>query len=88
MMTGEDLAKARKALGLTQAQFGERLGMGRRSIADIETGTSPVRLIHSLALERLALALAIERAEPMLAPAGIRREALDLVTLIRGDTSA
>lgn len=47
-----------------------------------------MRLIHILALERLSLALAVERAEPMLAPAGIRREALDLVALIRGDASA
>lgn len=86
MMTAADFASARKALGFTQKGLGERIGMKARSIADIEAGITPVRLIHVLALERLCLSVALERQDPMLAPASVRREALDLTALIRGGT--
>ncbi|MEN2980964.1 helix-turn-helix domain-containing protein [Tistrella bauzanensis] len=87
MMTSVEFAAARKALGFTQGQLAEALGMGRRSIADIEAGTSPVRVIHVLALERLSLSAAIEHRDPMRAAASIRREALDLAALIRGEAA-
>lgn len=36
-------------------------------------------------VERVALFVAAKRSNPMLAPASIRREALELVRLITGD---
>lgn len=43
---GERLAKARKATGLTQAQFAERIGIARSSVANYELDvTMPRRLV-------------------------------------------
>ncbi|MEN2979953.1 helix-turn-helix domain-containing protein [Tistrella bauzanensis] len=84
-MTASDFTAARKTLGLTQAQLADALGMGRRTIVDIEAGASAVRRWHVLALERLSLAAAAEHRDPMRAAPSVRREALDLAALIRGD---
>lgn len=83
-MTAEELIALRKSLGLTQAELGERIGLALRSIQEIESGKTPVRPSHALAAERIALALAVERKDPMLAPAAVRREALELARLIAG----
>lgn len=83
-MTKEDFVALRKSLGLTQTELGERIGLGLRALQDIEAGKTPVRPSHALAAERVALALAVERGEPMLAPIGVRREALELARLIAG----
>ncbi|WP_372014554.1 helix-turn-helix transcriptional regulator (plasmid) [Tistrella mobilis] len=84
-MTPSEFSALRKALGYTQAQLAEALGMGRRTIIDIEAGTTPVRVIHILALERLSLTAAVEHRDPMRATASVRREALDITALIRGE---
>lgn len=81
-MTPEELKELRKSLGLTQAEFAERIGMKVRAYADIELGVSPVRPIHVLATERVALSIAVERRNPMLAPASVRKEALELAQQI------
>jgi transcriptional regulator with XRE-family HTH domain len=83
-MTAEEMTALRKSLGLTQAEMGERIGLALRSVQEIESGKTPLRLSHALAAERIALGLAVERKEPMLAPAAIRREALELVRMITG----
>ena len=84
-MTAADLVALRKSLNLTQAEMAERIGLGLRAYQDIEGGVSKLRPIHVNAAERAALSLAVERGNPMLAPAGVRREALDLAGLIRGE---
>ena len=81
-MTLEDIVGHRKALGLTQTEMAERIGLGMRAYQDIETGASKLRPIHVAAVERASLALAIERGNPMLAPAAVRRQALELARLI------
>ena len=84
-MTVQDLVTLRKALGLTQTEMAHQLGMAMRSYQDIEAGASKLRPVHALAVERAALALAVERGNPMLAPASVRRQALDLARLITGE---
>jgi transcriptional regulator with XRE-family HTH domain len=41
-MTAADFTAARKALNLTQEQWGERLGLHRVTVARIETGSRAV----------------------------------------------
>lgn len=84
-MTPNDLAALRRELGINQSEMAERIGMRLRAYQDIEGGLSKLRPIHVAAAERAALALAVERRSPMLAPASIRSQALDLVALIRGE---
>ena len=84
-MTVQDLVALRKLLDLTQTEMAGRIGLSMRGYQDIEAGASKLRPIHALAAERAALALAVERGNPMLAPASVRRQALDLARLITGD---
>ena len=84
-MTPAELAALRNSLALTQADMGERMGLGTRAYQAIETGEAKVRSIHVAAAERAALALAVERGNPMLAPASVRRQALELARLITGE---
>lgn len=84
-MTRDELARLRKSLGLTQADMADRVGLSPRAYQDIENGRSVLRPVHAHAAERVALAVAVERGDPMMAPASIRREALALVRLITGE---
>jgi hypothetical protein len=59
----------------------ERLGMALRGYQDIESGESKYRFIHRLAAERVALALAVDRGAPDLAPISLREDAIELVRL-------
>ncbi|MGA8079846.1 MAG: helix-turn-helix transcriptional regulator [Xanthobacteraceae bacterium] len=77
----EDLLNLRKDLGLTQQEMAERLGMALRSYQDIESGESKYRFIHRLAAERVALALAVDRGAPDLAPTALREDAVEFVRL-------
>jgi transcriptional regulator with XRE-family HTH domain len=83
-MTLDEFIALRKQLGLTQTELGVFFGLKLRTVQDIESGKSPLRPAYALAAERVALALAIERKEPMLAPLSVRREALELARLIAG----
>jgi DNA-binding XRE family transcriptional regulator len=51
-MTAADLAMLRLSLGLTQAQMAETIGLSRRAYIDLENGTSTIRKLHQLAIER------------------------------------
>ena len=84
-MTVEGFTALRKQLGLTQTEMAGRIGLSMRAYQDIEAGTSKLRPIHVAAAERAALALAVARSDPMLAPASIRRQALDLARMITGE---
>lgn len=81
-MTADELTTLRKTLGLTQTEMATRIGLGLRAYQSIENGSSPVRESHALAAEHVALSIAVERADPMLAPARIRKLALGLANLI------
>jgi transcriptional regulator with XRE-family HTH domain len=77
----EDLIDLRNSLHLTQQEMAERLGMALRSYQDIEAGKSKYRFIHRLAAERAALALAVDKGTPELAPIAVREDALELIRL-------
>ena len=84
-MTLAELVALRRNLALTQAKMAKRMGLSHRGYQDIEGSVSKVRPIHVAAAERAALTLAVERGNPMLAPAGVRRQALELARLITGE---
>jgi transcriptional regulator with XRE-family HTH domain len=75
----EDLTSLRKDLGLTQQQMADKLDMALRAYQSIEAGESEYRFIHRLAAERVALAIAADKNEPMLAPQSVRDDAIELV---------
>ncbi len=75
----EDLISLRKDLGLTQQGMADQLGMALRAYQGIEAGESEYRFIHRLAAERVALMVAVDKKDPMMAPAPLRRDALELV---------
>jgi DNA-binding XRE family transcriptional regulator len=77
----DDLVDLRNSLGLTQQEMAGHLDLALRSYQAIEAGESSYRLIHRLAAERVALMLAADTQRPMLAPAAVRRDAVDLVSL-------
>ncbi|PWB94641.1 helix-turn-helix domain-containing protein [Methylosinus sporium] len=82
-MTNEELIALRKRLGLTQVEMADRMGLSTRALQVIEAGES-LRGLHVAAAERVALAVAVERGDPMLAPVTIRREALELARMVTG----
>ena len=75
----EDLIELRKDLHLTQQQMADKLDMAPRAYQSIEAGESEYRYIHRLAVERVALRIAADKQDPMLAPAPLRRDAIELV---------
>ena len=79
----EDLANLRKEMRLTQQQMADALGMALRAYQSIESGESEYRFIHRLAAERVALMIAADRKEPMLAPSSVRDDAIELVRVGR-----
>jgi transcriptional regulator with XRE-family HTH domain len=87
-MTLAELIALRKALGLTQEEMATQIGLSHRAYQRIEAGESALRTVHTQATERAALRHAIARRDPMLAPAAIRRDALDLARLITGERAA
>jgi DNA-binding XRE family transcriptional regulator len=75
----EDLIELRKELGLTQQEMANQLDMALRSYQAIEAGESEYRFIHRLAAERIALLIAVDKKDAMLAPPSLRRDAIELV---------
>lgn len=45
-LTREELAHARRRLGLTQAEFAERCGLSLRTYQALERGTTRLRPVH------------------------------------------
>jgi transcriptional regulator with XRE-family HTH domain len=82
--TPEHLIKTRKRCKLTQDEMSTFMGMSKSAYADLEKGRSEVRGIHSIAADRVSLLMAIMKRDPMMADAGIRREALKLAEMISG----
>ena len=56
-MTKAELKKARKRLGLTQAELAEALGMQRNSVARMEFGGQPIMRTTELAIRYLLLTM-------------------------------
>lgn len=82
-MTAAELTALRRGLGLTQTEMADRMGLSMRAYQAVEADDGgAVKVRHAAMAERVALTVAVERRNPMLAPATIRREALDLARLI------
>jgi transcriptional regulator with XRE-family HTH domain len=56
-MRGADIRRARAKLNLTQAEFGEAIGMQRNSIARMERDEQPVMKTTELAVKYLLLTM-------------------------------
>lgn len=84
-MDRANLAALRKAFGLTQSEMATLMGLSSRAYQEIESGRSPLREIHVLAAERVALSMAVRKPDLSLAPANVRKEALELARLITGE---
>ncbi|MFT4015142.1 MAG: helix-turn-helix transcriptional regulator [Paracoccus sp. (in: a-proteobacteria)] len=87
-MTREEFIEARKAMGMTQTDVAEQMGMSLRQIQNIETGAGDMRRVHSLAMERITLAFAAASGEWQVAAPAARRDAMDVVALFRGKETA
>ncbi|KAA5603972.1 helix-turn-helix domain-containing protein [Roseospira marina] len=84
-MTRDEMKSLRKSLGLTQTEMAEQIGLTLRAYQALEKGETALRQANALAAERAALTEAIRQGNPMLAPASIRREALEIARLITGE---
>lgn len=82
-MTPQDVVALRKSLGLGQAAIAEHIGMSLRGYQALESGESPIRALHILAMERAAEKIAIATQDPALAPPTVRRDARRLANLVR-----
>lgn len=85
-MSVEEMKALREAASLTQAQMGERMGMGKTAYVELETDPEwkKFKPKHQLALERVSLTLAVERGRIELALPAVRRDALLLAQMITG----
>lgn len=83
-MTRDEFVSTRKAMNLTQTQLGGLLDLSLRQIQNIENGTTEIRKVHSLAVERASLSHAVATGDWQIAQPAIRRDAMDLVALFRG----
>jgi len=61
---GASLARARKALGLTQRQLAMSIGVGERFIVDLEAGKATAQLGKALAAAKAAGMRLSDTAEP------------------------
>ena len=87
-MSVEMMKELRERAGLTQAGMAERMGLGKTAYVDLELGDpdwKKFKARHLLALERASLTLAIERGNIDLALPSVRRDALELARMIRGE---
>lgn len=73
-MTLAEFKDLRRKLGLTQAEMAAEFGMSLRGYQGIEGGQNPVRKLHMLAAERVAIGAALKTNDPTLLPAFFRKE--------------
>jgi transcriptional regulator with XRE-family HTH domain len=83
-MTNDELAFLRRGMKFTQTEMADRLGLSIRAYSMIEVGNATLRPIHILAVERVAIDRAVELANPMIAPAGVRNDALLFAEMVKG----
>lgn len=56
MMQPDQLREYRKALGFTQEELGDAIGMTRKAIVEMEAGRAPIERRTAIAFNRLAVA--------------------------------
>lgn len=82
------MKRIRVQAGLTQSEMASLMGLGKTAYVDLESDDPDWKKFkhrHLLALERVSLKLAVEHRDLNLALPSVRRDALDLAALIRGD---
>ena len=89
-MTVADLIRLREECRLTQTDMAHAMKLSMRAYQDIEQrgGTEDLSDRHEALAERASLTIAVKRSNPMLALPGIRREAMDLMEIFRGERAA
>jgi transcriptional regulator with XRE-family HTH domain len=86
-MSAKQMKELRIVAGLSQTEMAGLMGLGKTAYVDLE-GDDPdwkkFKHRHLLALERVSLQLAVQRGNIGFALPAVRRDALDLATMIRG----
>lgn len=83
-MTGDDLKALRVKLDLTQGQMAIHMGLTRVPYIQSEgKGPHPIRTLHKMAAERLALEIAADEGEPSMLPTAVRRDVVKLAKLLK-----
>ena len=54
-MTPSVFRESRKLIGLSQTALADRLGLSLRQVRNLETGDSPIKGVHELALRWIAM---------------------------------
>lgn len=78
------LKRLRKTLGLAQPEMAHRMGLSLRPYQQLELTPDKVRRRHVRLAKSVALDIAIDRQDPELAPANVRKKAIGLARLIIG----
>src|SRR5712671_5997665 len=86
-MTPDELVAFRKNAEMTQAGLAELIGLSLRGYQELESGNTPIRPLHVLAIERAAEKIAVASKDPTLAPQNVRRDAMQLASLIRNESA-
>jgi hypothetical protein len=76
------LIRLRRTLGLAQPDMARRMGLSLRPYQQLELNSEKVRSRHVRLAESVALDVAIERRDPDLAPASVRKKAERLARVI------
>ncbi len=79
------IKNVRDGLRFTQSEMANAMGLSLRAYQDIESGASKLRGLDVLAAERVSLKHAIQLNNPMAATSTVRKDALELSRMIRGD---
>lgn len=80
----DELREIREKMKLTQAELGQRMGMSKSAIYNLEAGTAEIRDVHALALRFLSLEIAVEEGDLNIASNRARRAAHAYVDLSKG----
>jgi transcriptional regulator with XRE-family HTH domain len=62
-MTGKDIRRIRKAMGLTQSQLADRLGITSTSVARMERGEQKIMRVTTLAVKYLQVVESKKKGE-------------------------
>ena len=80
--TDFSLKRQRKTLGLAQSGMAYRMGLSLRPYQQLELNPDKVRKRHIRLAESVALDVALEQNRPELAPASVRKKAMELARMI------
>jgi transcriptional regulator with XRE-family HTH domain len=76
------LINLRKALGISQSEMAQRMGLSLRQYQELESKVRSVRPRHVRLAESVALDIAIEKQNLELAPAKVRKRVVELALML------